>query len=222
MVGKEEKIKVKLISTEKTEAATFELRKIELASARFETERIRRIKELEFKQAEIAYKKELRKRELNRIIQENDRKIQEIRLRQIERNVEDARSIIPSLTLRAPVAGVLQLTTNWASGLPVKVGDQIYTGNRMANIPELKYMKVNTSVNENDFLKLHTGQQVAVRLDALKDVVFDGEVSYIGKLCHWNTYQDSKTRQKVFDVEVRLLKPDERLKPGMTVSCTFL
>jgi hypothetical protein len=67
MVGKEEKIKVKLISTEKTEAATFELRKIELASARFETERIRRIKELEFKQAEIAYKKELRKRELNRI-----------------------------------------------------------------------------------------------------------------------------------------------------------
>jgi len=136
--------------------------------------------------------------------------------------VENARSIIPNLTLRAPVAGVLQLTTNWESGKPIKVGDQIYTGNKMANIPELKYMKVNTSVNENDFLKLHTGQHVAVRLDALKDVVFDGEVSYIGKLCHWNTYQNTKTRQKVFDVEVRILKPDERLKPGMTVSCTFL
>ena len=26
----------------------------------------------------------------------------------------------------------------------------------------------------------------------------------------------------VFDVEVEILKPDERLKPGMTVSCEFL
>jgi HlyD family secretion protein len=30
------------------------------------------------------------------------------------------------------------------------------------------------------------------------------------------------SRQKVFDVEVNVLKSDARLKPGMTVSCEFI
>ncbi len=80
-------------------------------------------------------------------------------------------------------------------------------------------MKVNTQVNETDFLKINTGQKVAVTLDAMPKVVFNGEVAYIGKLCR---LKDQKSRQKVFDVEVRILKPDERLKPGMTVRCEFL
>ena len=58
-----------------------------------------------------------------------------------------------------------------------------------------------------------------VRLDALPKVAFDGKVTYIGKLCR---QKERNSRQKVFDVEVEILKPDERLKPGMTVSCEFL
>jgi len=46
-----------------------------------------------------------------------------------------------------------------------------------------------------------------------------GEVTYIEKLCH---LKNPKSRQKVFEVEVKILKPDERLKPGMTVSCEFI
>jgi len=56
-------------------------------------------------------------------------------------------------------------------------------------------------------------------LDALPKVIFDGEVTYIGKLCR---LKERNSRQKVFDVEVTIRKPDERLKPGMTVSCEFL
>jgi hypothetical protein len=48
---------------------------------------------------------------------------------------------------------------------------------------------------------------------------FMGEISYIGKLCH---LKNEKSKQKVFDVEVRILKSDARLKPGMTVSCEYL
>jgi multidrug efflux pump subunit AcrA (membrane-fusion protein) len=210
-----------LISNLKNETATFELRKIELESSRFETERIRKIKELEFEQAKIAYQKEQKKLDLNKIIEENDMKIQEIRVRQLRNDVENAKNIIPKLTLRSPVAGVFQIGTNWMTGKMVKIGDNIYTGNNMANIPELKGMKVNTFINENDFLKISAGQKVSVRLDALSKVGFDGEISYIGKLCHWND-GNKKTRQKVFDVEVRILEPDARLKPGMTVSCEYL
>jgi multidrug efflux pump subunit AcrA (membrane-fusion protein) len=210
-----------LTSNVKNETATFNLKKIELESSRFETERLRKIKELEFEQARIALNKEEKKLELNKIINYNNLKIQEIRVRQIRNEIENAYSILPQLTLRSPVAGVFQVAYNWRTRTLVKVGDNIYTGNNLANVPELAQMKVDACVNENDFLRIRTGQKVAVRLDALPDVVFDGEISYIGKLCHLRD-NNKKSRQKIFDVEVRMLKSDSRLKPGMTVSCEYL
>lgn len=203
----------------KSELASFDLKKIEYESSRFESERYRKIKELQFEQAKITLAKEKRKLELSKIIDANDFKIQEIRVNQIESEIKDAYNIIPALTIRTPISGVFQIAWNWRSNGLLKVGDNIYPGNNMANVPELKYMKVNTFINENDFLKIRVGQKVAVRLDAMPKVFFDGEISYLGKLCH---LRDQKSRQKVFDVEVNILKPDERLKPGMTVSCEFL
>ena len=89
----------------------------------------------------------------------------------------------------------------------------------MGNVPDLTWMKVNSAIGERDFLKIHKGQKVIVRLDALPKISFDGEVTYIGRLCH---LKDEKSKQKVFDVEVKMLKSDERLKPGMTVSCEYI
>lgn len=203
----------------KNELATFELKKIELEASKFESERFRKIKELQFEQAKITLEKEKKKLELNKIIDANDFKIQEIRVRQIEDEIENSYNILPELTIRTPISGVFQIANNWATGGMIKVGDQIYTGNNLANVPELKYMKVNTFINENDFLKIKVGQKVAIRLDAMPKIVFDGEIAYIGKLCR---RKDNKSREKVFDVEVKINKPDERLKPGMTVSCEFL
>ncbi|MDR1221772.1 MAG: efflux RND transporter periplasmic adaptor subunit [Tannerella sp.] len=210
-----------LTSSIKNETSSFNLKQIELESSRFETERLRRIKELEFEQAKITLRKEEKRLELTRIIIENQLKIQEIRVAQVETEILNAYQILPLLTLRSSVAGVFQIANNWRTGTLVKVGDNIYTGNNLANVPELAWMKVNTFINENDFLKIRTGQKVTVRLDALPEIVFDGEISYIGKLCHLRD-NNKKSRQKVFDVEVRMLKSDLRLKPGMTVSCEYL
>lgn len=203
----------------KNELATFELKKIELEASKFESERFRKIKELQFEQAKITLEKEKKKLELNKIIDANDFKIQEIRVRQMEDEIQNAYNILPALTIRTPISGVFQIAWNHRSNGMLKVGDNLYTGANMANVPELKYMKVNTYINENDFLKIKVGQKVAVRLDAMPKVVFDGEIAYIGKLCR---RKDNKSREKVFDVEVNIEKPDERLKPGMTVSCEFL
>ena len=202
----------------KNEIATFDLKKIELEASRFEPERLKKIKELEFRQAEISLAKEKKKLELNKIISDNDFKIQEIRVNQTKADIKNAYDILPALTIRTPISGVFQIGTDWRGNL-IKVGDQLYPGTNMASVPELKWMKINTYINETDFLKIKLGQKVAVRLDAMPKVVFDGEIQYIGKLCH---LKDEKSKQKVFDVEVKMLKIDERLKPGMTVSCEYL
>lgn len=203
----------------KSEEASFELKKLELESARFETDRYKRIKELEFEQAQITMAKEKKKIELTKIIQQNDLKIQELRVEQIKREIDNAINLLPALTIRTPISGIFQIARNRRTGALVKVGDDVYPGNNMANVPDIRWMRVNTQISETDFLKIHTGQKVAVRLDALPEVSFEGEVAYIGKLCH---PLDGNSKQKVFDVEVNILKPDERLKPGMTVSCEFL
>jgi multidrug resistance efflux pump len=126
---------------------------------------------------------------------------------------------LPALTIRTPISGVFQIDKNRMTDDLVKLGDNVYAGTNMANVPDLTHMKVNTFINETDFLKIRLGQKVAVRLDALPKIVFDGEIAYIGKLCR---LKDPKSKQKVFDLEVNMLKPDERLKPGMTVGCEFL
>jgi multidrug efflux pump subunit AcrA (membrane-fusion protein) len=208
-----------LESNFKNAQASYDLKKISLEASRFESERFKKIKELEFEQEKISLERDKRKIELNRIINYNDLKIQEIRVNQIKKQIQSLYDAIKNLTIRTQYEGVFQVNRNPQTQTIFKVGDNAFWGYNLANVPELSKMKVTTFINENDFIKIYTGQKVIVRLDALPSVSFDGEISYIGKLCY---LKEQNSRQKVFDVEVAIFKTDERLKPGMTVSCEFL
>ena len=205
-------------STIRSEEATYELNKLSMQSARFESERQQRIRELQFQQATIRVERARRNLELSSIINENDLKIQEIRVHLIEADVQRNYDLLPRLVVCSPIDGIFQIERKrrWNPEL-LKVGDEVSVGQTIARVPDLTYMKVNTTIHENDFLRVAVGQKVTVRLDALPDVAFPGEISSMGRLCH----EKGGKKVKVFDVEVRLLVSDERLKPGMTVSCEF-
>ena len=208
-----------LESNLKSETASQNLRKLELESSRFESERIRKIKQLEFEQSKINFSKVRRQLDLNKIKERCDLQIQQIKINRLKEEVKNGYNILPNLIIRTPIDGIFQVANNNRTNQMLKVGDEIYSGNNMGNVPALKWMKVNTTISENDFQKIANGQQVIVRLDALPKVEFEGEIMYIGKLCR---IKEKKSKQKVFDVEVKIIKPDERLKPGMTVSCEYL
>ena len=204
-----------------SEEATYALSKLSMESVRFESERQQRIRELQFRQATINLERARRNREFNEIINANDLKIQQIRVQLIEKDIQRSYDLLPELSLRTPIDGIFQIDRKMRF-MPdlLTIGDQIHQGKTIARVPDLTWMKVITSVHENDFLKIHMGQRVTVRLDALPNVEFPGEISSIGHLCRPKDY--SNPRVKIFDVEVKLLVSDERLKPGMTVSCEFL
>lgn len=206
-------------STIKSELATYELRRLTYEAAQFESERTKKIKELEFQQATIQLNLAKRRLELNAIINENDLKIQQIRVNQIKKDIQNAYNIISQLTIRSSIPGIFQLAYNRRSWQLYQIGDEVWHGNTMASVPDLTWMKVKTQINENDFLRIKEGDKVIVRLDALPEVAFEGYISKIGLFCHAKDH--NKPRHKVFDVEVRLMVSDERLKPGMTVSCEF-
>jgi len=198
--------------------ASFNLNKLEMEYSRFESSQIRKSKELEFEKGKIALAKIKRSIDFNKTVEKNDLIIQKIRINQMKKEIKSAYDVLPRLTIRTPIPGIFQIARNRRNGTMLKIGDQIYEGANMGNVPNLTKMKVETQINEYDYQKISVGQKVIVRLDALPDVAFDGEVTLIEKLCY---LKDKKSKQKVFDVEVKLLDEDERLKPGMTVSCEF-
>jgi HlyD family secretion protein len=206
-------------STLQSEQAAFDLKKLEVEQYKFESEKVREVKELEFEQAKIRLDKAKTRAKYQEIIAENQLQIQKIRVKRIENQVKDAHEIIPNLTMRTPIPGIFQIATKRHSHEMLQLGDEVRMGRQLGSVPDLTWMKVNTMVDETDFLKVYPGQPVKVRLDAMPDVVFDGKITYMSKLCR---LKDREGSQKVFDLEVKLNVSDERLKPGMTVSCEFI
>ena len=196
--------------------ADYNLKKLELEKFEFESERKKEIKQLEFQQANLNLGRITRTIELEKKICQNDLKIQEIKLAQIERNIEEAKTAIGKMSLRSPIDGLFQISKNRRIGQLYRVGDDTYQGAEIALVPDLSRIKVISTVHETDIGKVKAGQKVIIRLEAFPDKVFQGKVSDLGKLSY---KKEEESNVKVFDSEIVLDQPDPLLKPGMTVSC---
>lgn len=206
----------------KSEQASLNLKKIELERAEYETPQKKKIKQLQFEQAEIRINKLLRQIEIKPKLNEYDTKIQEIKVRQKEAELEGANAALSSMVITSPDKGLFQVGHNRYMYPPVnlKVGDEIRQGQMLAKIPDVTKMIVNTSINEADFTKIDIGTKVRVRLDASPNIPFNGEVIYIARTCI--SKQNEKEKEKIFKVVVEIDESDLSLKPGMTVSCEFI
>ncbi len=209
--------RLKGLETELASAeASLNLNKIQLEKYKFESERKRKIKELEYERQMIQFNKTRKNYRLTRTILENELKIQELKIFRLENDIEDAYNALSQLTIRSPLNGIMQLLESRRSRQMVKIGDELYQGQRFACIPDLSQMKVKSTVNETDIGKIGLGQRAEVRLDAFPSIPFEGEIIEIGRLSY---KKDEKSRTKVFDIVILLNESDPILKPGMTVRC---
>lgn len=209
-----------LSSQLKQQEASYGMEKLALQKAQFDSERNKQIRQLEFSKAEIQLEKTRKKIEYNRSIAALDKKIQSIKVVQLENDTADAHQALNRLVLCAPNEGIFQIEYNHRTRQLFQAGDEAYPNRTLANIPDLRRMKVKTTVNEIDIDKIKIGQKTIVRLDAFPDLEFEGEVSKIGRLSH---RINNESTVKVFDMEVLVEENEnEVLKPGMTVSCEII
>ena len=200
--------------------ATYSMEKLELEKSQFDSESNKKIQDLEFKKAEISLNKTLKSVEYNEKIAVYGRRIQKIKVRQLEYEIANANHALSRLVLLSPNKGILQIAYNRSTRQLYKIGDESYPNRSLASIPDLSRMKVKSTVNEVDIGKIKMGQRVIIRLDAFPDLEFNGEIVAIGKLSH---EKERESNIKVFDVEVLIDENDkEVLKPGMTVSCEII
>jgi len=175
--------------------------------------------ELQLKNAEIDLGQAEEK--MNNQIHINQQEVSKLKLkvRQAQTSLDEAKSTIERLTVRAPSQGIAILSRNWNTGNKFQTDDQPWRGQQILRLPDLSLMQAKVMINEVDISKIDTTQQATITMDAYPDTGFKARVISIAALAR-NKERDSKV--KVFDVIMRLEETDENLMPGMTVSCEVL
>ncbi|MFA6129096.1 MAG: efflux RND transporter periplasmic adaptor subunit [Bacteroidales bacterium] len=202
----------------RTEQAMFDLKKLELERSKFDTEKNRKIKELDFKQATIRMDKINRQLAQKPVMDNYDFRIQKIKEKQVEAELAGAKEVLGQMFVTCPIDGMFQAgnSQNYYPPRSLKVGDRAYTGMMIAKIPDINHMKVRTYVNETDITKVSMGMPVLVRLDALPELAFHGKITELSRIC------TAREKEMIFKVVVEIQESDLRLKPGMTVSCEYI
>lgn len=146
-----------------------------------------------------------------------------------EASVKESRENVRKTLVVAPLKGIV-------SKLSVKKGERVVGtatmgGTEMLRIADLNHMEVRVNVNENDIVRVHLGDSVAIDVDAYQNInkQFMGLVTNIA-----NTARDKASADAITEFEVRiiilrssyedLIKQGNKypFRPGMTASVEVL
>jgi HlyD family secretion protein len=135
---------------------------------------------------------------------------------QARSDVDLTKSRLAQMEIKAPNAGVIVFFLNysqgWNNARPFKVGDSVFSGMGLAEIPDLTTLLMDSKVEEIDRGRIAVGNSVRIRVDALPELTISGEITQISPLAEL-AYEFPPTRS--FRAYAQLPHPDERLRPGM-------
>jgi HlyD family secretion protein len=130
--------------------------------------------------------------------------------------VDITKSRIAQMELRAPLDGVLVFSLNYAQGWvnakPFKVGDNVFAGMNLAEMPDLATQEMDGKVEEIDRGRIAVGNDVLIRIDSLPELTIPGKIRQISLLAE-TSYEFPPTRS--FRAYASIEHPDSRIRPGM-------
>jgi HlyD family secretion protein len=128
--------------------------------------------------------------------------------------VREAEEAIQKMTVTAPRAGtVIYSSDPRREREKKKVGDSIWRGDRIVEIPDLRKLQGDGQVDEADAGRIAAGQRVTLRLDAHPDVIYTGTVRSLQGAVQARGQNDPV---KVVGLDVALDQTDpQRMRPGM-------
>jgi RND family efflux transporter MFP subunit len=175
---------------------------------------------LEMQKAEQKLRELKSKIESRRIGTEADMAAIVRRRAKAQADLDQAESNMAALTLTSPADGILTFLPNsnsravYSGSAPVyKEGDRAYSGNAIAEIPDLSTIEAKTAVLEADRGRVKPGQPAILNVEAVPDREQHGRIKEISPLAQLD-YSDYITI-KNFAVAIELENPDLKLRPGM-------
>jgi HlyD family secretion protein len=134
-------------------------------------------------------------------------------VRQAQANLDRARDALSKTTIYAPLSGrVIKLSAE--EGEVVVSGTMNNPASVIGTIADLSEILARVDVDETEVVHVRRGQTAVVRVDALPDREYRGQVVEIGSSSILKPQQPDVT---FFEVKVLLDQPDDALRPGMSV-----
>ena len=135
---------------------------------------------------------------------------------QAQSDVDITKARIAQMELKSPITGFLVFQSNysqgWMNAKPFKVGDNVYAGMVLAEMPDLSTLRMDAKVEEIDRGRIAANQQVRVRVDSLPELTLDASIRQISLLAEAN---NEFPPIRNFRAYAAIPKPDPRLRPGM-------
>ena len=133
--------------------------------------------------------------------------------------IDHANQALASMQMTAPHDGIFVIARDW-KGHPIKVGDQVWPGQPVGELPLLDAMEAEVYVLEVDGSGLVEKQPADVVLESRPDQVFHGTIKLVDKLAQ--PRQDGSPVQ-YFGVTIALDHTDrDAMKPGQRVQATLI
>lgn len=143
-----------------------------------------------------------------------------IKLKKVRDELRTAERAIDALILRAPRDGILIVAENRREGRKYQVGDNVWVGLAVMEIPDLSAMKVEALLSDVDDGKIEPGMPAECTLDTYPDEVFAGRVAEIAPVA---AEQGWSSLRRAFRAVIELDSADpERMRPGMSVRVEVL
>ena len=139
-----------------------------------------------------------------------------------ESDVETLRDNLEKCIITAPSAGLVILPSIWKGGgsrSPVSVGDTLWAGSTMLELPDLSEMEIEAWVHEVDAARVAEDQPVTIVIDAYPDPPHAGKVKKVADLA---VQRDRSSKVKYLKVKVAIDETVPSMKPGMTVRTEVL
>lgn len=209
---------------------TAEQDRLDLASAHVDLEKAK----LEVSKAEIAGKLQGEESRIDMGLSEEKLRVQEAtnnlhqksdeqkvgsltRLRdKAQEEIDVTTERLSHMEMHAPSNGVVVYLNNnsqgWINAKPFKVGDSVWPGSVVAEIPDLSTLQMKAKLEETDRGRIMVDQDARILVDPFPEKTFAGKVSGISPLVEQG-FDWPPTRN--FRALTRFVDRDPRLRPGM-------
>ncbi|HUO84153.1 MAG TPA: HlyD family efflux transporter periplasmic adaptor subunit [Thermoanaerobaculia bacterium] len=148
-----------------------------------------------------------------------ERALLAIEMRSAQTKVRNAEQGLEALEVTAPHDGILVLSRD-GRGEPPRVGDTIWRGRPIGEIPDLTKMEAEVFVLEADAGGIEPGQNARVFIEARPDISYDAKVIKIDKVARPRM---RGVPVQYFGVTLELDRTDpELMKPGSRVRATLI
>ena len=144
----------------------------------------------------------------------------DVKVRKSRLDLDKSKDDLAKMVVLAPDSGMVVYKKIWtqSGNRKVRVGDQVWDGTSIMELPDLSEFMVNTWVNEVDIHHLELDQAAEVTIDAFQDRTLKGKVTRISPLAR----QEGDDKIKVFDVDILIEGDVSGLLPGMTAQCKII